>query len=394
MQYTQLSMLEEIDGVKRLNNTEYTYKSHNLIFSSYELSITQQKIISLACKKITPIYIEKRLSPNDMTKVLGVMQFSLIEISVSEYKREYNMKTNNLYDYLEKEINTLYNKTFNYFNEDNKLKKRRWVSSIDFDRPNGKISLTFNPDIILDILVFKGKYIPLLFDLKKKDIRSPYSFRIYEILKAVSYLGKYKLSVEEFKFLLDITDKYKDFGKLNDKVIKPNIIIINKYSDIEVTYETIRCGRQGVKWIEFFIKKQKDYKIKGDDSFKDKIPTAFNELQSCLDKFNIELTSTMAEEMFNIAIEITKNKYPDTNPLDYIKQKIKVLNNYILNNDVKDTVAFLMSALQNDYKSNPIKKEKIGFDNFEGREYDYDALEKRLLGWEKSISIEDVTKKR
>lgn len=37
---------------------------------------------------------------------------------------------------------------------------------------------------------------------------------------------------------------------------------------------------------------------------------------------------------------------------------------------------------------------KINFNNFEGREYDYDALEKRLLGWEKSDTIEDVTKKR
>ena len=33
-------------------------------------------------------------------------------------------------------------------------------------------------------------------------------------------------------------------------------------------------------------------------------------------------------------------------------------------------------------KANYIKNEKVGFNNFEPRSYDYDALEKKLLGWE------------
>lgn len=390
----QLSMLDEIDGVKKLNNTDYTYKSHKLIFSSYELSVTQQRIISLGCKKIQPIYIEKRLTPNDLNKVLGAMQFNLIEISVSEFKKEYNIKSNNLYGYLQKEIDDLYNKSFNYFdeNENEKLKKRRWVSSADFDRPNGCISITFNPDIILDLLVFKNSFVALLFDLSK-DIRSKYPFRIYEILKCVSYLGKYKISIEEFKFLLDITDKYKDFGKLNAKVIKPSMEIINKYSDIETYCEIIRCGKNA-KWLEFFINKKSNYKIKTDNSFKDKIPTAFSELQEELNKFNIELTSSIAEKMFNIAIEITKNKYQNMNPLDYIKEKIRVLDNYILNNNINDLIGFLIKALENDYKINNKNKTKIGFNNFESRKYNNDALEKALLGWDDNITIEDIVGKR
>ena len=134
--------------------------------------------------------------------------------------------------------------------------------------------------------------------------------------------------------------------------------------------------------------------MKNDDSFKDRIPTAFNELQECLSKYNIELTSTMAEKMFNIAIEVTKNKYKNTNPLDYIKQKIKVLDNYILSNDVRETVGFLIKALQNDYKVNQTDNKKVSFNNFEGRKYDYNGLENGLLGWDKGVTIEDVTIKR
>ena len=148
----QLSFdIDNIDGANRLNNTKYTYKSSKLIETSYELSVTQQRIISLACKKMQPIYIEERITPNDLKYILGAMKFRLITISVSEFRKEYNIKGKNIYQYLEDETNGLYEKGFFYFDTDEKLKKRRWVSSCDFDRKNGEIYLTFNIDILLDL---------------------------------------------------------------------------------------------------------------------------------------------------------------------------------------------------------------------------------------------------
>ena len=188
--YEQMSMLDNIEGIRKLNNTEYTYKSPDLISTSYELSITQQRIISLACKKMQPIYIEERVSPDDLNKVLGAMKFRLINISVSEFRKEYNIKGKNIYQYLENEVADLYNQGFYYIGEDDKLKMRRWVSSCDFDRKNGNISLTFNIDILLDLLIFKGKYVALLFDMSQ-NIKSKYAFRIYEILKSKAYIKNY-----------------------------------------------------------------------------------------------------------------------------------------------------------------------------------------------------------
>lgn len=400
MGYEQLNMLQEVEGVKPLNNTNYTYKSPSLIASSYELSFTQQRIISLGCKKIQPIYIEKRITPNDLTKVLGAMQFSLIEISVSEYKKEYNIVGNNIYDYLKKETDDLYEQGFFYFDEHNKLCKRRWVSSIDFDRDNGNISITFNIDIILDLLIFKGKFVALFFDMSQ-DVRSKYAFRIYEILKSKSYLGKYKVSVEEFKFMLAITDKYEDFANLNKKVIKPNLKVINQYSDIEVEYSQTRSGRN-VKWLEFNISKKLNTTFVPDNDFKNKIPSAFKEVSEVLDKYNIELTSGEAEILFDLAIKVTKEKYPNVDPVTYIKNKVSVLDTYVKNNDLDSPMGFLISAIKGEYKSNSIPKQpkQTGFNNFEAREMYSDeekmkSLENRLLGWDdgyEEVAIEDVTK--
>lgn len=392
MGYEQISLLQDIEGVKPLNNTNYTYKSPSLISSSYELSFTQQRIISLGCKKIQPIYIEKRLSPNDLKKVLGAMQFSLIEISVSEYKKEYNIAGNNIYDYLEKEVDDLYEKGFFYFDEHNKLCKRRWVSSINFDRENGCIPITFNIDIILDLLIFKGKFVALFFDMSQ-DIRSKYAFRIYEILKSKAYLGKYKVSVEEFKFMLAITDKYDDFANLNKKVIKPNITVINKYSDIEVELSLIRSGRN-VKWLEFNIKKKSNTTFVPDNDFKNKIPSAFKEVSESLNKYNVELTSAEAEILFDLAIQVTKEKYPELNPVKYIVDKVKVLDTYVKNNDVESPIGFLISAMKREFKNSSIPKQskQTKFNNFEAREEysneEYmESVEHRLLGWDKEEEI-------
>ena len=88
----QLSMLDEIDGVKKLNNTDYTYKSHKLIFSSYELSVTQQRIISLGCKKIQPIYIEKRLALISTNLNKNTTVFLFFTLCITKFFKEFVFK--------------------------------------------------------------------------------------------------------------------------------------------------------------------------------------------------------------------------------------------------------------------------------------------------------------
>ena len=127
--------------------------------SSYDLSLTEHRIITLGCKKIKPIYVEKRMSPNDLNNAFQAMKFSDIEISVSEYKQEFNIKGNNIYDTLQKYCNKLYERSINYLDETNVFTKKRWVSTCKFNRDNGLIKITFkspfrinNPEEILSMI--------------------------------------------------------------------------------------------------------------------------------------------------------------------------------------------------------------------------------------------------
>ena len=220
--------------------------------SSYDLSLTEYRIITLGCKKIKPIYVEKRMSPNDLNNAFQAMKFSDIEISVSEYKQEFNIKGNNIYDTLQKYCNKLYERSINYLDETNVFTKKRWVSTCKFNRDNGLIKITFNVDMIPDLLVLK-RYIPLNSSLLRDKTKSKYAYRNYEILKSNLYKKTWTIPLEEYKFLLKITDKYKTYGELNRKVIAPSIKYINEYTDIEVKFTPIKAGNS-YKFLRFEIK--------------------------------------------------------------------------------------------------------------------------------------------
>ena len=380
----QLNFLKE--NGKELNTTKYTYKSHELISSSYELSVTEQRIISLACKKIQPIYIENNIKPSELETALGAIKFSKIKISVNEYKREYDVNTKNIYKFLEETIKEFFEKKISYFDENNELVDKRWVSTAGYSPNNGYFYLTFNPDMLTDLLVFKGKYVALFFDMSQ-NIKSKYAFRIYEILKSNVYLGTYDVSVEEFKFMLKIDDKaYTGFANFRRRVIDPNIKVINEHSDIFVQFEPLRNGRT-ITHLRFIIKNKPNKTLSPDPNFKNRIPKSFEKVKNALKKYNFDLTSKDAEKLFGWAVEATISNKINKGATEYILEKIDYMNEYALKiKDVEDVMGFLNWAMKNDYeyKDNSIKKpkKKRRFDNFKGRDYDYDDLEKKLLGWD------------
>jgi len=52
---------------------------------------------------------------------------------------------------------------------------------------------------------------------------------------------------------------------------------------------------------------------------------------------------------------------------------------------IRNKVGALLTAIKDDWKPSKSESNYVsvpGFNNFEGREYDYDSLEKKLLGWD------------
>lgn len=384
-QCEQINILNEIDAVKPLNTTKYTYKAHSLIEMSYELPITEQRILGLACKKLKPLYIENNITPEEMTKLKAVMTFTNMKISVSEYKKEYNINTNTVYAAIAKSIDKLFDR-YIYFYKDGKLRKMRWIATADYDEGEGCFYITLNPDLIEQLLLLKGKYVALMYDLSQES-KSRYSYRLYEILKSNSYNKVYTVSIEDLKFMLCISpDQYKEFKLLNSKILKPNIANINKNSDIYVEYKGRKIGGRSTTHIEFNII-QKNIKVGSrTTALKDSMPNAYNKIIDTLTKYNITLSDAEITKLIDnavIAIFAHKVNIPVA---DYVVEKIEYMQSVLVSEDIRNVVGFLLHCIDTNKKDNIKISKKNGFHNFTERDYtkEYvDNLELQLLGWDK-----------
>ncbi|WP_234728041.1 replication initiation protein, partial [Escherichia coli] len=92
------------------------------------------------------------------------------------------------------------------------------------------------------------------------NLSKSYSIRIYEILQQFRNTGERMISLDDFRSMLQLEDKYKDFKTLNRALIKPAVAELNQKSDLAVTVETIKKGRTVVA-LHFRFKEDKQIKM-------------------------------------------------------------------------------------------------------------------------------------
>ena len=140
-----------------MDNDKYIYKSNNLVESSYSLSLNAQRLIYMGAKKLKPIYIKSDIKPSQLNTFLATQTFGNLKIYVTDFKREFNIKGNYLYETLVDVAKELWDSKIQYLSNDGKIIEKRWVITCEYDPNDCCISLTFHPDLILDLLVFKNK---------------------------------------------------------------------------------------------------------------------------------------------------------------------------------------------------------------------------------------------
>ncbi len=83
-------------------------------------------------------------------------------------------------------------------------------------------------------------------------------------------------------------------------------------------------------------------------------------------------------------IETIKNYCIENNVVVIdVVEKLNILKNM---KNIRNKVGALLTALKDDWKPSKSESNSVtvsSFNNFEPREYDYDSLEKKLLGWDK-----------
>ena len=206
------------------------FKANELAVSRYDLTEHETKLILCCVALLNPTLDAP--SRADRT----------VSFTYQQYAKMMDLSPDNAYHRLNKATSELMTRTVEIIYPTGRISKRifQWVNYAEFDRETQSLSLVFSEDIL-----------PYLFQLKKfikynlehvKAFENKYSMRVYEwLLKELTQRKTNKANIEislnEFKFMLMIEKKYKEFKIFNRDVLKPIAKDLNTYSNMKLAIE-------------------------------------------------------------------------------------------------------------------------------------------------------------
>lgn len=288
------------------------------------------------------------------------------ELNVDKYKKLYNTDTSNIYRDLKKAVESFEKKGFSLIN--NETGERiyfPWFSKIHYKPNYGKILINLDIDFKKVLLEMKKRiYYNIVYTL---NFRCQYSKRIYYYLKSFEDLGWRIDNLDILREKLECPKSYSKYSLFKEFVLKPAYEEINGNSDIRFEYKEIKTGRK-ITRLEFYIKSnRKEINKEHHDESQEKL------------KENIYIKKVI--EIMNLhkiePIEAKKIFDASKGNFEIIEQRYK----YCCQKKVNNIVAYMLKIVKpNEFIEPKNNVPDSTFNNFEQRKYDFEDLEKKLLG--------------
>lgn len=246
-----------MDQKKLIKNNDLVVKGNDLVQASYNLSLTEQRLILLAI-------VEARDK--------GVDANTHLTVHASTYATQFGVTRQSAYEALKIATDTLFDRQVTFYDtkpETGKLRrnKTRWVSKVAYVEDEAVVELIFAPDIVPEIIRLEANFTS--YELEQvAGLQSAYAVRLYELLiqwRSTCKTPLFKLEVFRDQLGLEISE-YKAMGDFKKRVLDLAVLQINKHTDITVSYDQVKDGRNIIGFI--FNLKSKKTRLKKDDSQK------------------------------------------------------------------------------------------------------------------------------
>ena len=229
-------------------------KDNALINASYNLELTEQRLIMLAI-----------INARELGQ--GITADSKLEIHASDYAKLFNVSTNASYKALKDAVNNLFNRQFSYTAEYKRTGKigivrSRWVSRIFYVDDLALLEITFAPDVVPLITRLEEQFTK--YEAKQvAHLTSKYATRLYEILISWREVGKTPIfELQQLRKNLGVEDdEYQRMHHFKSRVLETAITQINEHTDIKATYEQHKQGRTITGFSFKFKQKQQPKKV-------------------------------------------------------------------------------------------------------------------------------------
>ena len=203
---------------------------------------------------------EKRIliMASPVARNINATEQDSILISAQQFAEECGIKVNSAYKQIEIASKKLVDRSFSYTNEKGKKVYSNWV--IDATYEDAGVNLRFT-SVVLMMLKILDKYNP--YTRYKKDVvlklKKDYSIDFYHLAKKSEKLGSFELTIDSMFIEFGLPESYRDLRNLKRRVLKDPIDEINKYTDIDLTYEPIKKGRSVVAF-KFTVREKTKHK--------------------------------------------------------------------------------------------------------------------------------------
>lgn len=222
------------------------YKANEVIEAGYKISLNEQRVV-LAC--IGQIESKKELLVTDE-----------FELSAKDFAALFDVSEKRAYQALVEVTENLFNryivisKPFPDKPKIDKL-KTRWISSICYNKAEGKVTLQFAQKIIPYLSSLESCFTK--YELKHiGKMTSIYAIRLYELLMQWRTTGKREVEINWLKEQFELDESYNRMFDLKKRVIEPAIKDINEHSNFSVSWEQRKTGRAVTHLIFNFAEKQ------------------------------------------------------------------------------------------------------------------------------------------
>ncbi|MCB2295438.1 replication initiation protein [Clostridium algoriphilum] len=340
-----------------------TKSNYFIMNTSYDLSLEEQKII---------LTLASMVQPTDE-------EFKSYIFKISDFMKLVGVVDKSKYTEIPKITKELMKKVFE-IKEGNTIIQTAWLSGVRYEKGSGKVILKFNPDLKPYMIKLSSTFTQYKL-ANILSMKSKYSSRIYEILKCNEFKkqGYIEIEIEELRKLLKADVIYPLYADFKRFIILRTQKELRKLTDISFDFEEIKTGRK-VTTLKFYIETNKITPL---------LKTAHEEVSATIMELEEEnplekIMSIMRESKIT-SLEAKKLNDTANGDIHKIKEKYHLAQN---TPKIDSVVGWMIKAIKDDYQV-PKRKTKTGtFNDYEQRNYDFDDLEKKLLGWEEKETVE------
>lgn len=355
-----------------MNTKALIVKSNNLVEAFSDMTTNEAKIIAFLISKI-------RKEDND---------FNIQGITVKEFNELLNIKGTKTYSYMKVFAKELLKKTVEVLFDNGDILNVNWFQYSKYINATSTLELCFNSYLKEHLLILKNNYTKYLLE-NICCLSSPYTIKLYEILKQYQKIGYRILGVDDLKYILGIKDMYKLYADFKKRVLIPSQSEINFKTDIEFEFIEIKRGKSVIE-IKFIIRVNKNIEEnqiatcgeKNIKSIEEKNITEYKEIQKLISDFNYKYNGNLDYNLIKNLIKLKGIDCVKTCVIefaDFVDNANKVESAFY---DFAKKYGTSSAYTKGNVYRNMIGNKPIQATNYEQREYDDEFFDKLYVNYE------------